>query len=133
MSKKVFAKCHGPISPYFTDAKAYPVTKEEDGWFTITHDAGRGINCLWVDSGLADRWERIERDDTPESVLKECRHVTEAVYSYDGSEFVITVDDRDVVCRKRFNSDGQTIDIPLVVLRAINEAVARHDAANGGE
>jgi len=77
-------------------------------------------------------WEPTKRDDTPESVLKSCKHDTTAVWHDDEDMSDVTIqtdgDSVDVKWGRDFN--GNAFNIPMPLLRAINEAVARHDAAN---
>ena len=63
------------------------------------------------------------------SVLTECRHTTLAIYDDEHAGFDILVDGDEVSWRNRLDGQGGAV-ITRTMLRAINEAVARHDAAN---
>ena len=127
----VYAKCHAPTVGWLTDGREYAVQPAPDGCFCITSDAGGKYQTWWADDCFA-RWERIERDDTPESVLRSwnTRRETEATFTDDDDglvEITISEEGGNFV---RLSFDGGIYYLSRTMLRAINEAVARHNAAD---
>jgi len=130
----VYAKCHGPKVPWLTDGKLYEVLHSHDGGFHIAGDTGETASPEWEGSRFAHRWERIERDDRPESVLKsfETRRETTAAIHDDDGVIAIKITDESGDLSICYGAPGNCVYLNREHLRAINEAVARHDAANGG-
>jgi len=108
-----------------------------NGEFRIWTDGMGSIWSSWGAEKYCARWERIERDDTaegdtPESVLKSCHHSTFAVFRDEARGVDVAVD-IDENCRIHAKDrDGMDVWLTREQLDGINEAVARHDAANGG-
>ena len=125
----VYAKCHGPEVSYLTDGKLYPVRDESGGFFYFDDDDGQTAEGVWRDPSMVGWWERIEQDETEESMLTECKHTTEAKWVNDEGESVhIDINpDGDIAVKEPAR---QPVYIDTKLLKAINEAVARHDAAS---
>ena len=127
----VYAKCHGPGVGRFVDGAEYEVVGEFCGCFDIL-DGDTLVRDTWLTPMNADRWERIERADTPESVLKsfETRRETTAAIHDDDGVIAIKITDEGGDLSICYGAPGNCVYMNREHLRAINETVARHDAAN---
>ena len=128
----VYAKCHGPKVSWLTDGKEYEVRAEDSSEFRIgSYDSDFWWD-RWHGPQFANRWERIERDDMPESVLKsfETRRETTAAIHDDDGVIAIKITDECGDLSICYGAPGNCVYMNREHLRAINEAVARHDAAN---
>lgn len=126
----VYAKCHGPRVDWLTDGKLYETSDAGGMYFDAGSDLGGNFIGHWADGTyLCERWERIEQDETEESMLTECKHTTEAKWVNDEGESVhIDINpDGDIAIKEPAR---QPVYIDTKLLKAINEAVARHDAAS---
>jgi len=128
----VYAKCHGPKVDWLTDGREYEVIEEDGLGFSVLCDGSINRYFLWTDPICCNRWERIERHDTPESVLKsfETRRETTAAIHDDDGVIAIKITDEGGDLSICYGAPGNCVYLNRQHLRAINETVARHDAAN---